>query len=175
MKFLLPIILLVASGVIFFGFVDPAYTKITELRAEEKLFNEALDNSAELQKIRDSLRDEYNTFSTSDLDKLKKLLPNNVDNVRLVRDLDGIASQYGMSLYNVNIEVQEGGGIEPTAKKFGSVNVVFTVRGSYDTFLAFLRDLEKSLRIVDIVSVSFTAAEQDLYEYKVSLRTYWLK
>ena len=176
MKFLVPTILLVVSGIAFFGFIDPAYKKIGDLRKEAALFNEALENSEKLQQIRDTLLEKYNSFSTRDLERLEKLIPNNVDNVRLVRDLDGIASQYGMSLRDVKVEtLEKSAGLGPDTLAVGTVIVSFTVSGPYDAFLSFLRDLERSLRIVDVSSVSFLSSEEDFYEYKMSLRTYWLK
>lgn len=177
MKFLLPIILLVVSGSAFFVYIDPTYGRIKEMQKEEALFNEALDNSKELQAIRDDLLAKYNAFPSGDVDRIKKLLPDNVDNVRLVRDIDGIAAKYGMILSNVTVEVAEqgNGGIGKTQGAYGSVLLTFSVKGPYRIFEGFLNDIEKSLRVVDVIGVSFNASEQDLYEYTIAVRTYWLK
>ena len=178
MKFVVPIILIVVSGFVFFGYADPTYKSTDSLRKKEKLFNEALSNSKELQGIRDELRDKYNGFSTSDLERLKKLLPNNVDNVRLVRDLNGIASNYGMTLRNVKIKQSKNSDSQDISKatqKVGSIPVTFSVTGTYGNFISFLSDIEKSLRLVDVVSVDFVSSEKNFYEYEVSVRTYWLK
>jgi len=105
-------------------------------------------------------------------------MPNAVDNVRLVRDIDGIASKYGMTLRSVSVsfvgnsvEQQIGAQDEP----IGMVDLSFTVTAPYRIFLNFLRDLEKSLRIIDVLSLSFSASQKDLYEYNMTVRTYWLK
>ena len=51
-----------------------------------------------------------------------------------------------------------------------------TVTASYDNFIAFLKDLEKSLRLVDVVSLTFTAPESSpTYDFTIGLKTYWLK
>jgi hypothetical protein len=58
----------------------------------------------------------------------------------------------------------------------GSVELTFNVSASYEDFLALLADLEHSLRIVDIESISFDAAtEGDINEYTITIRTYWLR
>jgi len=178
MKFFIPIIFLIVSGALFFAFIDPTYSEIKKLQQEKNLFDEALDNSKKLQQARDELLSTYNSFSVSDLERLDKMLPNAVDNVRLVRDIDGIASKYGMKIKNVSIsfvgnsgEQQIGADDEPV----GMVDLSFTVTSPYRIFVNFLKDLEKSLRIIDVISVSFGAAEKDFYEYNVSVRTYWLK
>lgn len=176
MKFLVPTIFIVISGVVFFGFIDTKYNEISDLRNEAKLFEDALDNSKELQNVRDDLLAQYNALPTEDLERLEKILPNNVDNVRLVRDIDGIATNYGMSLRNVNVDVRDRtGGIDSGISMIGSVDLSFSVTGSYAEFTSFLRDLERSLRVVDVINLSFAASEKNLYEYKLTIRTYWLK
>lgn len=177
LRFFIPILLFAASGTLFFGYIDPTYSSIRERTQEEALFDSALNNTKELQALRDELRSKYNTFSTSDLDRLVKMVPNNVDNVRLVRDIDGIASKYGMSLYNTVVGVIETdtSRVSVSDSGYGSVLLTFSVTGPYKTFLNFLKDLEKSLRIVDVVEVTFVSSEKDLYEYRISLQTYWLK
>ncbi|HJL55844.1 MAG TPA: hypothetical protein QGF60_01410, partial [Candidatus Paceibacterota bacterium] len=98
-----PIILILLSVGLFFGFIDPTYNEIQIILQEETRFDQALDKSKELQEVRDRLLSRYNTFSTNDLDRLTKLLPDNVDNVRLVLDIDNIASVYGIRIKNVAI------------------------------------------------------------------------
>jgi len=88
-RFILPIIFVIVAIGLFFGYVDPVYDDVKVLRAEEARFIDALDRSKELQQIKDQLLAKYNTFSSADLERLQKLLPDNVDNVRLVLDLDG--------------------------------------------------------------------------------------
>jgi hypothetical protein len=83
-RLIIPIVLVVITVGLFLGYIDPTYQQVKELRVEEKTFDEALDQSRELQKIRDTLLSRYNTFSQEDLSRLEKLLPDHVDNVRLV-------------------------------------------------------------------------------------------
>jgi len=167
MRFLIPIILLIISGIIFFGFIDATYKDIKVMKEEESLFSEALDNSKELQAIRDDLLATYNSFSSEDLARLEKMLPNNVDNVRLIRDIDGIAAKYGMSLRNVSLNIGDVGSGDTIGGEgenvHGSVTLDFSVAAPYRVFLSFLKDLEKSLRLVDVVHVGFSSAEKDFF------------
>lgn len=180
---LLPTFLIVIAALTFFFYVNPAYKDIQVLQEESKQFDEALDKSKELQKIRDELLLKYNSFSSDDLDRLEKLLPDNVDNVRLVLDLDGIASAHGLSVRDVAIsdvreeESKEVSIVGPDRNLFNSIRLSFSVTSTYDNFLLFIRDLEESLRIVDIKELSFRAPNEDssFSEYNVSIETYWLK
>ncbi|MCW9054444.1 MAG: hypothetical protein OQJ98_00465 [Candidatus Pacebacteria bacterium] len=173
-----PIILVATALGLFFGYVRPSYEGIQKLRVEEAQYDEALTQSRELQDLRDSLLSRYNTFSQNDLNRLEKLLPDNVDNVRLILDIDSIASKYNMRTRNVTVS---GAGSEATniiaagAGATDSVVLSFSVAARYDDFIRFLKDLESSLRIVDVVGLSFKSDEGDAYTFGVSLRTYWLK
>lgn len=179
MRTLLPVLFVVIAGGIFFGFIDPAYNRIQELRGEEAQFDQALTRSKELQSVRDQLLSRYNTFSQSDLERLEKLLPDNVDNVRLILDVDTLSAAYGMRLRNVALESNESrsarGQVGSGESRHDSLILSFSVTGSYDTFRSFLEDLERSLRLVDVGTVSFSGAASGIYDYSVALKTYWLK
>lgn len=182
MKGVLPVLAIVVAGFLFYWYIDPTYGEIKELRSQEATLNQALSRALELQETRDQLLSRYNTFSQTDLSRLEKLLPDHVDNVRLVLDMDALASQYGMRVRNVSIEKQDpktrardAQTIGPDERLYESMILSFTVTGQYDTFRQFMIDLERSLRLVDIEGVSFASNESGLYDFTVALRTYWLK
>lgn len=179
MRTLLPVLFVLIAAGIFFGFVDPSYDRVRELRAEEAEFDEALNRSKELQQVRDQLLSRYNTFSQSDLERLEKMLPDNVDNVRLVLDFDSIAARYGMRLRNIALEVDdsraERGQVGAGDSEYQSVVLSFSVTGDYNSFRGFLEDLEQSLRLVDVTAITFSASPTGSYDYTVGVKTYWLK
>ncbi|OGG44513.1 hypothetical protein A2841_02880 [Candidatus Kaiserbacteria bacterium RIFCSPHIGHO2_01_FULL_48_10] len=179
MKFFLPILFLAGAVGLFFWFIDPAYARIKELRVQEAEFDQALTRARELQEVRDELIQRYNGFPSEDIARLEKLLPDHIDNVRLIIDLDSIASRYGMRVRNVAIESSQNHSIEgavgPDESTYESVVISFSVAGPYDTFRGFLTDLERSLRLVDVTKLSFSATPSGIYEYNISVKTYWLK
>ncbi len=182
MKGIIPVICIVIAGALFYWYIDPTYAEIRDLRVTEGTLDGALSRALDLQQTRDQLLSRYNTFSQDDLTRLEKLLPDHVDNVRLVLDMDSMASQYGMRVRNVAIEnpqksaaTQQIGTVGPDESQYESMLFSFTVTGQYETFRQFLADLEKSLRLVDIEGVSFSSADNGLYDYTITLRTYWLK
>lgn len=178
MRNVLPILLIIASAALFVTFIDPHYQSTKGLQAQIATYDDALNKSKDLQKIRDQLLSRYNTFSSDNLDRLKLLLPDNVDNIRLVLDIDTIASHYGMAISNLKIAQSS-----PTGQTFTgdtqdvqSVDLTFTVSADYNNFLKFIRDLEDSLRIVDIRTIDFTVnnTKPTATNYTVTVRTYWL-
>jgi Tfp pilus assembly protein PilO len=175
---LFPFIFIISAIGLFFGYIDPSYDGVKALKVQENEFNQALNKSKELKEIRDELISKYNAFSTNDLNRLNKLLPDNVDNVRLVLDIDNIASAYNMRIKDVTIirsEEREPGIIGPSENLYESVKLTFSTVSSYENLKLFLKDLESSLRIVDVIEASFIQPIGDLYEYNIGIRTYWLK
>ncbi|MEK7120933.1 MAG: type 4a pilus biogenesis protein PilO [Patescibacteria group bacterium] len=182
MQFITPIFLIVVSVAVFFGFVDPQYKKISETKTLEQQYEEALSKSRELQEIKANLLSEYNAFRPEDVAKLEKMLPDNIDNVRLIIEIDNVAKKYGLSVKNLIVREESSlvsttnkKQIGPDTKDYSSVTLEFSVGTSYNTFLKFLKDLEQSLRLVDVVSVNFRAQGEDFDDYRVAIRTYWLK
>lgn len=177
MKSFLPFILILAAVGLFFGYVDPAYQDLKGVRQEARAYDEALTKSRELQAVRDQLLSKYNTFSPQDLARLEKLLPDSIDNVRLILDIDNIAARYGMRVRNVTLDdmSNRAAALGEDTALLRSVTLSFSVSAKYEDLLRFLADLERSLRLLDVTGLSFTARDGALNEYSVSVRTYWLK
>lgn len=178
----------VAIG-IFFMYTQPTYDGTRAIQAEVDQYNQALNKAAELQQVKQALLSRYNAFNPEDLSRLQKLLPDHVDNVRLVLDLDRLAGTHGMALQSVVISTPKSESNEDSAvnaigsgrDKYDSLTLRFSTRASYPAFIAFLEDIESSLRIVDLVSLSLAPdtttifASEPMYRYDITLRTYWLK
>lgn len=181
MKKLIPFILLIASVGIFIFFTNKEYQSIKVLKSEIANYNKALGKSNEVLKKRAELQAKYAQFSRSDLDSLKKLLPDNVDNVQLILDINGIARRPGRNMSISKIKVNDDSGVEknapigPDTKPFASMLVSFKTKATHNDFMSFIKDLEQGLRLVDITSLSFKADPNDQNEYSVTIRTYWLK
>lgn len=187
-KSIISLVCLVGAVALFFMYTKPTYDSLQIIQAQITQYNLALDKAAELQKLKQSLLSRYNSFNPADIDRLHKLLPDHVDNVRLVLDLDTLASTHGLALQNVVISApsdaaanaQQAVTIGPATDAFDSLTLRFATTGAYGKFVEFLTDLEKSLRIVNVVELKITPAvggdeKEPVYRYDILLRTYWLK
>lgn len=58
---------------------------------------------------------------------------------------------------------------------YQTVTLSFEVSASYNQFLELLKAIESSLRILDITKISVTTNDTNIYDYKVEVKTYWLK
>lgn len=191
-KYFLPVSLIGVAVAGFFIFTDPFYADVLSNKDQIASYNEALDNSKALEAQRDKLTQKYNSFSTDDLSKLQKLLPDNVDNIRLILEIEKIAAPYGMVLKDVKYDTTSTtAGAQPAKttvisssnKDYGAWNLEFSTQGTYNNFISFLKDLESNLRIVDISSIQFSSnassglnpSTSNSYKYDFKIRTYWLK
>lgn len=200
-KFILPTILIGTAVTGFFMLTSPLYESILSEREQVVSYNEALDNSKSLEAERDKLTQKYNSFNADDLSKLQKLLPDNVDNIRLILEIEKIASPYGMVLKDVKYATTskdttaQGSQTASTTqtvksssgKDYGVWDLEFSTQGTYNNFINFVKDIENNLRIVDISSVDFSSSSvsgsstgvntssSDNYKYNFKIKTYWLK
>ncbi len=177
-KNITPVILLLGALAIFFFFIMPQYNALTDKRAQIALLNEALNNSRQVQAVRDTLLTRYNGISNEDIERLKKILPDHVDNVRLIIEIDRLAARNNMILRNVTTRDgarEVSGSFGPDSGTYGKIRVGFSLIGNYKSLVNFLKEIEQSLRVVDVGVLSFTRGQGDLYEYALELDTYWLK
>lgn len=178
---------IVGSGLLFVVYTKPLYNTVQKSREELAAYETSLASAKKLRIAKDELTNRYNSVSAEDRERLRKLMPDNVDNIRLIIDIQKIASKYGMLPKDIKFdakgkEATPTGGVntqfnQGAGKEYGTFEMDFSVTGTYANFLAFSRDLEKSLRLVDIVSVGFSSTEQpgSVYKYTYKIRTYWLK
>jgi Tfp pilus assembly protein PilO len=186
MRSIISLICILAAGAVFFMYTQPAYDGVRTLNAEIAQYDEALQKAGELQQIKQTLLSKYNTFNPADINRLQRLLPDHVDNVRLILDIDSLAGKHGMALQNVAVSAAQSsqgqqtaiGTVSSAKQKYDSLTLKFTTQASYDTFRQFMSDLESSLRIVDLVALTLartSSAGSGIYTYDITVRTYWLK
>lgn len=175
--------------------VKPMYKELGTLQAKAAAYDQALTNSKALENERDKLTKKYNSISSDNLDKLNKLLPDNVDNIRLILEIEKVAAPYGMVLKDVKYDSANkpvadkngavaGGDLSKTGSKdYGGWDLEFSTEGNYNNFLNFIRDLENNLRIVDIYAIQFASdaplgsskSSSETYKYSFRIKTYWMK
>lgn len=174
----MPIIFIVGAVLGFFMYTNPEYQKLKEKIAQNQRIVEANSKATTLRAVRQRLSDDRNKISEADVDKIAKMLPDSVENVGLIIDIDNIASKYGMRIRNtkINDSTSRANAVGPDARKFGAITLSFTVTSAYDNFLLFLQDLESSVRLVDVTGLTFVSTSQSgRYDFSVTLQTYWLK
>ncbi len=192
------LILLVIAVGIYFTVTSGMLADAKTVKTVNDQYASALADADRLVAARDKVLDQYNSISEEDRDRVSKMIPSSVDNIRLIIDMNNVAVKHGFSLPDVKALAasgpsKTGGSITsrppvtpngaPTrlsaasfaAPVLDTVAVTFSATASYKDFIAFLQDLEANLRIMDITRLTITAAENDKYAFQVQLQTYWLR
>lgn len=205
MKLILSVSFIIISVALFFVFTDPIYGDIRALNTDVSAYNEALNNSTELQRTRDTLSNTYKNIPQEDKDNLAHFLPDTIGNIELILEIEKIANLYGMPVKNIKFDTKslEQGTVNKdnivVAEKdpkdylpYGVFPMEFVIEGRYDTFVSFLKELEHNLRLVDVKSISFVVPSPSLaststgtttldinnpniYSFTLQIQIYWLK
>ena len=194
MNFILPLILIASSFAVFFGYVDPNYkgpanqsssdynkAGVVFLQSELAKYDNILQSSTKIVEERDSLVAKRNTITSTDQARLERLLPSNIDNIRLIIEVSKIAEGRNLIAKNISVGDMSGGTTDTTttigqsSTPYGTISLKFSVNSSYANFLNLLQDLENNLRLLDITNITFTSTDNGFYDFNVTLNTYWLK
>lgn len=190
-KNILPIFLIILAIGIYFTYTKTQIDKAAEKQVVNDGYTSAIENADKLIAIREQVNNDYNKISDTDKERLEKLVPNNVDNVRLTIDVTGIAKNLGLEMRNVHTSAgsdSASGGAPSSGSKsntmssmnngsasYNTVTVGFGVTATFDQFVALIQDIERSLRIMDITRLTVTANDNGVYDFSVEMKTYWLK
>ncbi|MEN9582769.1 MAG: hypothetical protein RL641_723 [Candidatus Parcubacteria bacterium] len=197
-KFIIPILLVGISLGSYFIYTEPMYTEAKVVKTEVGKLREAETKLKEALTKKEKLSGTYNSIDSSDIGRLEKLMPDNLDNIKLIIDVDRTSKEHGVVLNAVKFDVDQQAKQEVAAiagrvtaesvpirdnkaaqelkKDYNSFSLTMSFTGSFANFTNLLSDMEKNLRIIDIQSVSFDAQEtKEVYKFEVKAKIYWLK
>lgn len=165
-----------------YAFIYSPMGEFSALMDKKEKYENSLEMVKNIESKKNELLAKFEAIPEADRKSIETALPSSVDFVKLVSQIDAIASKYGISIDNVDskeIVSSSGNSMETAepAKPYNSATVSFAFTASYEKFKLFLNDLEKSLRILDIKSLSLESQEKGsgLYSYKVEFEIYWYK
>jgi hypothetical protein len=182
---ILPFAALVLAAALIFGYIVPTYkNSIVATQAQIKSYENALAAAKGFAAKEADLEKQRASISPENLARLASFLPDGVNNVQLILDIDGLAARSGMTLSNFDIDtksVSNGtAGSDPTAialqsnNPVDSVNLTLETTGTYTEFRTFLTGIQQSLRPLDITSITVAPGDKGIYKYSLTVRIYWL-
>jgi Tfp pilus assembly protein PilO len=190
------VLLTVLAIGVYVTWTSPKWDEIKIIQTVNDQYIQAINNANRLIKVRDQVLKDYSALTEEDKARLEKVVPNTVDNIRLIIDLSNVAAQRGLTLRNIKATVSKNSNINTVsqvqtianpgvpgtpgtlisaAPTVDTVGVSFTVKATYDQFVTLMRDIEASLRVMDITRLSMESSDTGIYDYKVELKTYWLR
>lgn len=172
---LIYIILILAISYLF---IYPSVGELSALTAEKHKYTDTLIMINNIETKKNELLTKFNNISAADRKDIETILPNSLDFVNLISQIDSVAAKYGISIDKVSSKesVVSGNSGETTpSQSYQSAVIAFSFDATYEKFNAFLNDLEKSLRILDVKSIKLTTGDDGIYTYNIEFQTYWLK
>lgn len=178
-KIIINLLLIISALYSVFFLIKPQFKEISFLKSEADYFKENFNNVQKVRDLRDKYLKDYNEISEENKAKLSAMIPKAVNEGEMMLMLDSIAKTNSMSLTGISFAKEEDqtSAILGLGKKDSSYIPYFfsmDLAGAYAGFKNFLRDIERSLLIIDIDSVSFSASEKgsDSYKFKIKAKVY---
>lgn len=157
------------------------YGEIDLQRANLQVLNKSVTDTEKIKESIDQTVKSLNSVNPLIIKRLEVFLPESVDEIRFVNNLQGISVKNGLVISNILIEddgkeIRVGGagmggnikresaplpqGVALKAssseeKKYVTTKIKFDVVARYDGFRLFIDDLEKSLGLINIKSLEF--------------------
>lgn len=179
-----PVLVLLAALGIFFGYVSPAWSgSIAATKAAIAGDDQALAAASEYTAQQNELTSARNAIDPANIARLTAFLPDSVDNVGLILDLNALAARSGLSLSNIDVMMDTQGAADSStsgnagigaANPISSVDLSLFAIGTYPAMQAFLTGVEKSERLLDVRDIAVKGSDTGVYSYQMTLRLYWL-
>lgn len=174
---LLNILLLTLSYVLYHYFVGPLYTgdgtglwspgenNIKSLRALNSSYTATIDEANKLVSQAKILQKQYDSYDEATLHKLEIMVPDKVDTLVLLDELNRLMSDSGPV---DTLGVKDKGN--------GEYQVSFTVYTTYTKFKQFITYWEKSMRLFSLQTVNFSPGkkEEEVVKFTVEFTTYYM-
>lgn len=194
-KVVTPILFFIIAVGLFFTYIRPAYDVLVAFQAQEKELDATFKETEQLIQKYDELMTNYSSISTEDKARLNKILPQEIDVVRLILDLDSLATKNNMEIISFEVP-QLDSKYAPVSRSrtasrntsdddspIGSAVLTIECEGEYPDFKNFIYDIERSLLLMDMVALEIEVPDMtlpgtdatDSPTFVLGLQSYWLK
>lgn len=178
-----PILSIIIAIVVYFTLIQPKVDEIRIVEAETKEYKAAVEKANELNAKIERLLAQKNSTSPENMERLRMLVPFELDDVRMLVDLKQLATQRKMLFGNVKVKKVDAPSLstvsaEPTqmvsSESFSTADISFSLIGTYEQFKDFMSDIEKSRVLAEVTELKHTATEGDLQQFDLTVRLYAL-
>ncbi len=186
-RYLTPLFIVLVSLGVYFLYIDAAYKSTQSALLDEQVLDGLLVDANNAREKLDKIVSEFRAFPEDAPARLEVLLPDRIEPIRLIIDVDSVAQRHGLTLLTPTVTLATQDPTEPDT--YLSHKMRFTVAATYPAFREFLQDLQSSLALRDFSNVSFSAPQEisvdavkktapnpqfAVFEYDVELTSYSL-
>lgn len=182
---ILPAVALLIAVGIFFVYVNPTWTgSIRTARATIKNSDQAIAAAEQYTARQNQLAAERDAIDPAQLAALSTFLPDSVDNVQLIIDLNALAARSGLSVADIDVVADafgessaesDTGAIGTDSSPVNSVDLSLSASGTFAALQTFLKGIEKSARLLDVQDLVVQGSETGIYNYQMTMHLYWLR
>lgn len=174
---LLNILLLISSLVMYYYVVNPLYSgadmglispdkSIQKLVEERNTYKKTIEVVPDIIKKAKDTKKQYDELLEEDRKKILVMVPVAVNDIKLMSEVTNIGAKSGVVLDSMGIK-----------DKGGEYSVSFSVTTTYTNFKNIMKYWEKSMRLFNLQSVSFSPGKtpEDIVKFNIELSTYYMK
>lgn len=169
-------VLIVTSIIIVVTYVRPAFSEIATIQDEITRFDSTVERANELNQALQSLIATERSFSRAELQALQKYLPQAIDEVLIMRDIQNMFKEVGLPITNLAADASEGvqadfatdAPINQNAREIRQRNdstpqlmykdFSLSFYGQYEDLKAVIESLEVNDYPLEVIDLTFTAA-----------------
>lgn len=166
-----PIAAIIISVIVLFTYVKPTLNEVKGIQSETREYSDVIANAKQFNDLIQTRVAEMDTIGVRNLARLDKFLPNDIDEVRFLYDIDTIAKKHRMLFGNISVEEDTE---DDDSGTVSFVEMSFALIGSYEQFKNVLKDFEQSLALTEVTEINFSAGEGDLIQFELTVRTFQL-
>lgn len=172
---LIPFLVFLVSVAVGFIVVWPEWKMVNELKGERVLQEGSLEDIKDTIANINELSNKYDK-SEEDINKLAIAIPPTPQIPELLIQVEELVKKNGLILGNIDFSVEGAKGEGLSQDEVGIIAINVSVEGTYAGLKNILNDIEKNIRLMDVVSVSFSKIDKEtgFSSYSISLKTYYL-
>jgi hypothetical protein len=191
---LLNILLLILPLVLYYGYIDPAYSgatglvwtpeaSIAVLKSQKAQYENSLTQADLVETEVDKITKAYFLLDKEIKNKVEIMLPDTIDQFKLRNEVMSIANKKGLALSGLKVTLDTGN----KNPKIGGYMITFLVKGDYASIKNLIEAYEKSLRLflIDDITISSSPKKDDkgviidendnTLESTISFKVFYLK
>lgn len=150
-KIIISLLFLAISYYTAFFMAKPKWRELSDLKAQAVSYKETLDSMEKMKELRDGLLRQYNSISADEKDKLSKMFASSLNEGELMVMFDDITKASSLTLTDISFQpISE----DTNSALYNAYNINMNITGTYNGFKNFLKNIEKSLLITDINSIT---------------------
>ena len=183
--------MVIISVIIIVTYVQPTFDEIKSIQDETEEYKVALDNANMFAEELSALQTRADRLPDSGMSRLDVLVPDDLDEVSVMRDISEIVSNNSMSITelaaipggessgvssnNVQADEEDLSVESPIGPEVNKFQFSLGARGSYDDFKNLLSDFASNNYLLELISLSVSPSDEGIfYDYAITLETYSL-